>query len=48
MQPKYLGMLQTVWGPAGSFMESYRGAASDEQHDSSADCFKALVDAWKN
>ncbi|MGM0620404.1 MAG: family 20 glycosylhydrolase [Bacteroidota bacterium] len=47
MKPKYLGMLQTVWGPAGTFMESYRGTASDERHDSSADCFKSLADAWK-
>jgi hypothetical protein len=48
MKPRYMGMLQTVWGPAGTFMESCRGTASEERHDSSADCFKALVGAWKN
>jgi len=47
MKPKYKGMLQTVWGSAENFMKSYNGEASEERHDKSADCFKALSKTWK-
>ena len=47
MKPKYLGMLQTVWGSAENFMNSYYGKAPEERHDKSVDCFKALSEAWK-
>ncbi len=44
MKPKYLGMMQTVWGPTMQFMKSYRGNA--EKEDKSATCFKALAEVW--
>jgi hypothetical protein len=47
MKPRYQGMLQTVWGSAKNFMDSYHGTASPERVDTSADSFKALSKAWK-
>ena len=47
MKPRYQGMLQTVWGSAGSFMKSYRGQAETGRKDESAECFKQLAEAWK-
>jgi hypothetical protein len=47
MRPRYQGMLQTVWGSATSFMESYRGKAKAGREDKSAECFKQLAEAWK-
>jgi len=47
MKPRYQGMLQTVWGSAKNFMDSYHGKASTERVDTSADSFKALSKAWK-
>ncbi len=44
MQPKYKGMLQTVWGSAKSFMDSYKGVSETE--DKSATCFKELAKVW--
>ncbi len=44
MQPKYKGMLQTVWGSPKSFMDSYKGVS--EKEDKSATCFKELVKVW--
>ena len=44
MQPKYRGMLQTVWGSAKSFMDSYKGISKKE--DKSATCFKELAKVW--
>lgn len=44
MQPKYLGMLQTVWGSAKNFMDSYKGVS--EKEDKSATCFKELAKVW--
>jgi hypothetical protein len=46
MKPRYLGMLQTVWGPAGRFMETYKGTGDEENPDRSAECFKELVKVW--
>jgi hypothetical protein len=46
MKPRYLGMLQTVWGSAGNFMDSYNGVANPEREDKSAACFKALSEVW--
>ncbi|MBT3383525.1 MAG: family 20 glycosylhydrolase [Prolixibacteraceae bacterium] len=46
MQPKYKGMLQTVWGSAKGFMDSYKGNISPEKSDKSAECFKALTKVW--
>ncbi len=47
MKPRYKGMLQTVWGSAKGFMESYRKTAGPERADKSADCFRALSQAWQ-
>lgn len=47
MKPRYQGMLQTVWGSAENFMDSYNGTANPERADKSADSFKALSKAWK-
>ena len=45
-KPNYLGMMQTVWGSAKGFMDSYKSAdTTDNTRDKSADCFKALVKA---
>lgn len=46
MKPKYLGMLQTVWGPVKNFMESYYGTANPDRMDNSAESFKALSKVW--
>lgn len=47
MQPRYKGMLQTVWGSAKNFMDSYNGTADPERIDKSAESFKELSKAWK-
>jgi hypothetical protein len=47
MQPRYKGMLQTVWGSAKNFMDSYNGTADSEKIDKSAESFKELSKAWK-
>ncbi len=47
MQPRYQGMLQTVWGSAKNFMDSYNGTIDSERFDKSADSFKELSKAWK-
>ena len=44
MKPKYLGMLQTVWGSTQNFMEKYKSNVKKEE--TSATCFKALTKAW--
>ena len=46
MKPRYQGMLQTVWGSAKNFMDSYHGTANPERFDKSADSFKALSKVW--
>lgn len=46
MKPRYLGMLQTVWGSAKNFMESYNGTADPEKADKSADSYKAISKLW--
>ncbi len=48
MKPKYLGMLQTVWGSAEGFMKSYKGTATQDRIDKSAECFKELSKVWNN
>jgi hypothetical protein len=45
-KPKYMGMLQTVWGSAEGFMRSYRGTANPDRIDKSALCFKELAKVW--
>lgn len=47
MKPRYLGMLQTVWGSAKNFMDSYHGKIDPEKMDKSADTYKALAKVWK-
>ncbi|QGY42668.1 family 20 glycosylhydrolase [Maribellus comscasis] len=47
MKPRYLGMLQTVWGSTKGFMESYKGTATPERADKSAECFRELTRVWK-
>ena len=46
MKPRYLGMLQTVWGSAKAFMDSYKGTVNPERADKSAECFRELANAW--
>ena len=46
MKPRYLGMLQTVWGSAAGFIDSYYGKAEQGKADASADCFKKLMATW--
>ncbi len=48
MKPRYLGMLQTVWGSARRFMETYKGTGEPDRPDLSAECFKELVKVWNN
>ncbi|MBN1821146.1 MAG: family 20 glycosylhydrolase [Prolixibacteraceae bacterium] len=48
MKPRYAGMMQTVWGSAKGFMDSYNGTANERRKDASADCFKSLVSVWNN
>jgi hypothetical protein len=47
IKPNYMGMLQTVWGSAKVFMDSYRGTVNPERADKSAECFKELAKAWQ-
>ena len=47
MRPRYLGMLQTVWGSVTGFMESYQGKAPAARMDKSAECFKKLTEVWQ-
>jgi len=46
MKPRYLGMLQTVWGSVKNFMDSYYGTVNPNRTDNSAESFKALSKAW--
>jgi len=46
MKPKYMGILQTCWGSAEGFMKSYKGTASPDGIDKSAECFKELAKVW--
>ena len=46
MKPKYMGMLQTCWGSAERFMQSYKGTGNPERADKSAECFKELAKVW--
>lgn len=48
MKPHYGGMMQTVWGSAKQFMDSWNGTAGENRRDASADCMKELVKVWKN
>lgn len=48
MKPRYQGMLQTVWGSAKNFMDSYNGTADAERADKSADSYKAISRVWNN
>jgi hypothetical protein len=45
-KPKYMGMMQTVWGSAEGFMSSYKGTGNPERMDKSAACFKELAKVW--
>jgi len=45
-KPRYLGMVQTVWNSAEGFMKSYKGTASTDRIDKSADSFKELAKVW--
>lgn len=46
MQPRFAGMMQTVWGSARRFMDSYRGKVEAGKEDQSAVCFRELVKIW--
>lgn len=46
-KPYYYGMMQTVWGSAKGFMQSYKADTTEKTHDKSADCFKALANEWR-
>ncbi len=45
-KPRYLGMVQTVWNSTEGFIKSYKGTASPERIDKSAECFKELAKVW--
>ena len=45
-KPKYMGMLQTAWGSAERFMESYKGNVEPDRMDKSAECYKELAKVW--
>lgn len=46
MQAKYLGMLQTCWGSAEGFMNTYKGTGNPERLDKSVECFRELAKVW--
>ncbi len=46
MKPRYLGMLQTVWGSTKGFMDSYKTTVNSERADKSAECFRELSKIW--
>ncbi|NQU84238.1 MAG: family 20 glycosylhydrolase [Mariniphaga sp.] len=48
MKPRYAGMMQTVWGSASNFMNTWKGTGSENRRDASADCMKELVKVWRN
>jgi len=48
MKTYFAGMMQTAWGSAKGFMDSYKGTTREGRRDASADCFKALAEVWKD
>lgn len=45
---RYLGMMQTIWSPAESFMSAMDGQLEeDDKRRGQVDCYKALADVWK-
>jgi hypothetical protein len=44
MGEHYLGVLQTVWGETGAFIEAFRGGAgADTERQEEAACFEAVL-----
>jgi hypothetical protein len=46
MKPHFAGILQTAWGSAKGFMDSWKGVAAENRKDMSAVCMKELVKVW--
>ena len=45
---RYLGMMQTIWSPAESFMDALEGElAEDDRRRGQVDCFEALAKLWQ-
>lgn len=48
MKDLYMGVMQTVWSPAGSFIESYHAKKSEEENPKTQEaCFRAMMAAIK-
>lgn len=44
---RYLGMMQTIWSPAESFMDALEGnLKEDDNRKGQVDCFNALSEVW--
>jgi hypothetical protein len=44
MKDRYLGLLQTVWGETGAFLDAFRGGSEPEaERQDEAACFKAVL-----
>lgn len=49
MKDLYMGVMQTVWSPAASFIESYHAKKSEEENPKTQEaCFRAMLAAIKN
>ena len=44
---KFLGVMHTVWTPAGRFLEEYNNPPAADERGSQVDCFKAMTAAVK-
>ncbi|WP_073123347.1 family 20 glycosylhydrolase [Reichenbachiella agariperforans] len=43
MRPRYLGTMQTVWSPAGSFLDAYYGKSTNQSAMDQVASFKAMI-----
>ncbi len=48
MKEHFMGMVQTVWSGAGSFLDLYYGRKADNSENSPVKCFKALFSEIQN
>ena len=45
MKERYLGVLQTVWGETGAFLDAFRGVAGvDAARREEAECLRAVLE----
>ena len=48
MKERYLGLLQTVWGETGSFIDAFRGGSEpDAERQDEAACFRAVLETMR-